>query len=149
MHGAYEGDLIRPLGLVTLYFGYAEYEVNHLIKRLGQHGVSINISDTASLGYRVAAFMKALASLKCAGTAEVLIILAEAESLLNQRNALIHGAVFAQGHVVPSDPTKSQFVVTPESLHDLAIKVFDWKERLNASVQRQLIPALSNLEPND
>jgi len=29
--GAFEGDLIRPLGLVTLYFAYAEGEVDELL----------------------------------------------------------------------------------------------------------------------
>jgi hypothetical protein len=28
VNGAFEGDLIRPLGLVTLNFGYAEYELD-------------------------------------------------------------------------------------------------------------------------
>jgi c-di-GMP-related signal transduction protein len=144
MNGAYEGDLIRPLGLVTLYFGYAEFEVNSLIKLLGQYGVSIKISDTASLGLRVDAFINALEPLKCDGVVEVLEILAEAKTLLEQRNNLIHGAVFSQGRVVPSNSAKNQFYVTPESLSELADKAFNWKERLNSKIQRRLIPALCN-----
>jgi hypothetical protein len=31
MNVSLEGDLIRPLGLVTLYFGYAEFEVDALL----------------------------------------------------------------------------------------------------------------------
>lgn len=30
----YEGDLIRPLGLVTLYFAYAEAELDLLLEQL-------------------------------------------------------------------------------------------------------------------
>ena len=30
---ASEGDMIRPLGLVTLYFGYAEYELDYARNR--------------------------------------------------------------------------------------------------------------------
>lgn len=144
MNGAYEGDLIRPLGLVTLYFGYAEFEVNSLIKLLGQYGVSIKISDTASFGFRVAAFIEALEPFKCDGVAEVLEILAEAKTLLEQRNNLIHGAVYSQGRVVPNNSTENEFYVTPESLSELADKAFNWKERLNSKIQRRLIPALCN-----
>ncbi|MBF4989642.1 hypothetical protein [Methylophilus sp. QUAN] len=89
MNGAYEGDLIRPLGLVTLYFGYAEFEVNSLIKLLGQYGVSIKISETASLGLRVEALINALEPLKCDGVVEVLEILAEAKTLLEHLNSKI------------------------------------------------------------
>jgi hypothetical protein len=31
---SFEGDLIRPLGLVTLYFGYAEFEIDELVNTL-------------------------------------------------------------------------------------------------------------------
>ncbi len=144
MNGAYEGDLIRPLGLVTLYFGYAEFEVNRLITLLGQYGVSIKISETASLGLRVDAIINALQPLQCDRVIEVLEILAEAKSLLEQRNNLIHGAVFSQGRVVPSNSAKNQFYVTSESLSELADKAFNWKERLNSKIQRRLIPALCN-----
>lgn len=35
LNNSFEGDLIRPLGLVTLYFAYAEYELDQLLKDLG------------------------------------------------------------------------------------------------------------------
>ena len=34
MSGTYEGDIIRPLGLVTLYSGYAELEIDSLLESL-------------------------------------------------------------------------------------------------------------------
>ena len=34
MTGSYEGDLIRPLGLVTLYAAYAEGEIDELLSAL-------------------------------------------------------------------------------------------------------------------
>ena len=34
MSRSYEGDLIRPLGLVTLNFGHAEYEFDAFLQRL-------------------------------------------------------------------------------------------------------------------
>lgn len=38
MNGAFEGDLIRPLGLVTLYCGYAEGELDELLRVLSATG---------------------------------------------------------------------------------------------------------------
>lgn len=55
MSSYFEGDLIRPLGLVTLYFGYAEAQVNTLIEMLNECGLKIAVSSRVSLGYRVAA----------------------------------------------------------------------------------------------
>ena len=37
----YEGDLIRPLGLVTLYFGYAKCEIDAFLQRLNDAGGQI------------------------------------------------------------------------------------------------------------
>ncbi|WP_047535340.1 hypothetical protein [Methylotenera sp. N17] len=142
MSGYYEGDLIRPLGLVTLYFGYAEAQVITLIEMLNECGLKITVSSTASFGYKVTAFSDALKPLTCNGVKEIQDILAEAKALLEQRNALIHGCIFTKGRVVPNDSTKNQFYVTPEDLTALADKIFNWKERLDSKVQRQLIPAL-------
>lgn len=142
MSGYFEGDLIRPLGLVTLYFGYAEAQVNTLIEMLNECGLKIAVSSTASLGYRVSALSDALKPLSCDGVADIQDILAEAKALLEQRNSLIHGCIFTKGRVVPNDSNKNAFYVTPEDLTALADRVFNWKERLDSKVQRQLIPAL-------
>jgi hypothetical protein len=145
MNGLYEGDLIRPLGLVTLYFGYAEAQVNVLIEMLNECGLNIEISPSASLGYRVEAINKALKKLSCNGVTDVLEILNEAKGLLEQRNLLIHGSVYAKGRVVPNDIAKGEFYVTPESLTELADKAFNWKERLNSKIQRELLPSLREI----
>ena len=34
VNGSFDGDLIRPLGLVTLYFAYAEGEVDEVLEVL-------------------------------------------------------------------------------------------------------------------
>lgn len=149
MSGYYEGDLIRPLGLVTLYFGYAEAQVNVLIEMLNECDLNIQISPAVSLGYRVKAINKALSKLNCNGVKDVLDILNEAKMLLEQRNLLIHGCVYAKGRVVPNDITRGEFYVTPESLMEFAEKAFNWKERLNSKIQRELLPALRDIKQTD
>ena len=54
MNVSFEGDLIRPLGLVTLYFGYAEFEVDALLKALESAGFPIDISSNIPLGRKLA-----------------------------------------------------------------------------------------------
>lgn len=142
MSGSFEGDLIRPLGVVTLNFGYLEAEVNGLLKRLQESGVSIDVSRAAPLGQRLAEFTRVIQQLQVPAAAEVLALLEESKPLIDKRNALIHAGIFAKGRVVPNDPTKPEYFVTPESLSDFAEQVFSWKERLNAAIQLRLLPAL-------
>lgn len=55
MNVSFEGDLIRPLGLVTLYFGYAEFEVDALFDALVGGGLAVDMSRNASLGQKLPA----------------------------------------------------------------------------------------------
>jgi hypothetical protein len=75
MSGYFEGDLIRPLGLVTLHFRYAEAQVNWLLGKLRDCGVHIEISPVAPLGQKLGEITVAVRRLTCAGAAEVLGLL--------------------------------------------------------------------------
>lgn len=142
MCGSFEGDLIRPLGLVTLYFGYVEAEVNSLLAMLRENGVPIAIPALAPLGQRLAEFASTLQGVAGSGAAEVLGLLEESKSLIEQRNALVHASILAKGRVIPNDSARSEFSVTPDQLTALAEQAFHWKERLSAAVQMRLLPAL-------
>ena len=148
MSGYFEGDLIRPLGLVTLYFGYAEAQVNRLLIMLRDCGVHIEVSPVAPLGQRLAEITVAVGRLTCAGAAEVLGLLEESKELIAQRNSLVHASVLAKGRVIPNDLEESEFYVTPEALTALADQAFNWKERLDAAVQLRLVPALRERSSN-
>jgi hypothetical protein len=142
MSGYFEADLIRPLGLVTLHFGYAEAQVNRLLIMLRAGGVDLEVSPVAPLGQKLAEIAVAVRRLTCAGAAEVLGLLEESKELIEQRNSLVHASVLAKGRVIPNDPKKSDFYVTPEALTALAEQAFNWKERLDAAVQLKLVPGL-------
>jgi hypothetical protein len=142
MSGSFEGDLIRPLGHVTLFFGYVEAEVNAICGLLRAKGVPIEVSPVAPLGQRLAEFEKVVQALQSAAVPEVLSLLEESKSLIDRRNALVHASILAKGRVVPNDPKRPNFSVTPESLTALAEEAFHWKERLNAAVQLRLLPTL-------
>jgi hypothetical protein len=142
MSGAFEGDLIRPLGQVTLTFGYVEAEVNELLQRLREGGVTVNVSPVASLGQRLTAFAHAIRRYQGPAVSEVLALLEESKSLIESRNALIHAGIYARGRVVPNDPVTAEYIVTPECLTNLADRAFAWKERLSAATQLRLMPAI-------
>lgn len=148
MNGSFEGDLVRPLGLVTLYFGYVEAQVNRLLDMVRDCGLSVDVSPAAPLGQRLVEFDRAVKRLHCTAAGEVIGLLKESKSLIDQRNALVHASVLAKGRVIPNDPSKREFSVTPEELTVLAKRAFDWMERLNAAVQRRLLPALREVRIN-
>ena len=54
MNVSVEGDLIRPPGLVTPYFGYAEFEVDALLDALVGVGLAVDMPRNASLGHKLA-----------------------------------------------------------------------------------------------
>jgi hypothetical protein len=140
--GAFEGDLMRPLGHVTLYFGYLEADVNGLIKQIQDSGVSVDVLPGAPLGQRLTQFAAAVKRLPGPAAAEVLALLEESKVLVDRRNNLIHAGIYAKGIVIPNDPTKPKYSVTPESLTELAELAFSWKGRLSAAIQLRLLPSL-------
>lgn len=142
MNGHFEGDLIRPLGLVTLYFGYAEAQVNFLIAMLQENGLSIEISPSAPFGRRISDISEVVKKLSFSSAHEVINLLEESKALTEKRNSLVHASVLSKGRVIPNDPKISEYRITAEELTSLADEVFHWKERLNAAIQLRLIPAI-------
>jgi hypothetical protein len=142
MNSVFEGDLIRPLGLVTLYFGYAEFEVDSLLSALSG---GTNISTTpgnAPLGQKLATLRNELTRLRLPEADQLVSIIDSARPLIELRNVLVHSCVLAKGRVVPSDRSQSEQTITPEQLTELADKIFTWKEQLSAASQLKLMPAL-------
>ncbi len=142
MSGSLEGDLIRPLGLVTLNFGYAEAEVKRLLTDLKNHGISVEVPESASLGRRLKAFEDALGGFHGEGATQVRELLERAKPLLERRNQLIHASVLSGGRVKPNDGRKSEYRVTPEELTNLAEQIFTWKDTLSVFVQKTVLPEL-------
>lgn len=147
--GAFEGDLIRPLGHVTLYFGYAEVDIDALLNELREARLIGAIPTGTPLGKKLAVMRDTVARLQMREADDVVSIIDEARPLIELRNALVHSAILAKGRVVPSDKSQSQRVVTPGDLTELAEAIFAWKERLNAACQLRLMPALRQRTGSD
>jgi hypothetical protein len=143
-----EGDLIRPLGLVTLYFGYAESEVDALLDALIGVGLAVDRPRNASLGQKLAVVREVLSRRKIAEATQLIAIVDETRPLIELRNILVHSSIVAGGRVRASDKARSDMTVTPEQLTQLADTIFTWKERLSVTRQLQLMPALQRMEHN-
>ena len=147
MSGAFEGDLVRPLGLVTLYFGYAEFEVDSLLNVLTGGRQAFDAPSNVPLGQKLATLREELTQLRLPEADQLISIIDHARPLIERRNLLVHSCILAEGRVVPSDRSLSELTVTPEQLTDLAESIFTWKERLSATRQLSLVPALQTRSP--
>ena len=101
MNVSFEGDLIRPLGLVTLHFGYAEFEVDALLNSLVGIGLAVDRVRNASLGQKLAAVRDVLSRQKIAEADELMKIVDEGRPLIELRNTLVHSSIVAGGRVRP------------------------------------------------
>ena len=142
MNVSFEGDLIRPLGLVTLYFGYAEFEVDALLNALESAGFPITVASTIPLGRKLAVARDVLSRRQIPEAIQVISIIDEAKSMIELRNLLVHSSILAGGRVTPSDKAQHEVTVTPDQLVRLADDIFTWKERLSVARQLKLMPAL-------
>ena len=142
--GAFEGDLIRPLGLVTLYFGYAEFTVNRLLVWIKEIGLLAETPTAMPLGQKMGVLRDALVSLRRKEAQEVLDLLEAGRPILTRRNDLVHACTLAKGRVISNDGSGQESTVTPKQLCDLAEQIFNWKDRLDVTFQKQLLPMLRN-----
>jgi hypothetical protein len=145
VNGALEGDLIRPLGLVTLYFGYAEFEVDALLDALDGVGLAVGTPRNISLGQKLGVVREALSQRQIAEACLLISIIDEGRSLIELRNFLVHSSIVAGGRVTPSNKDQPEITITPERLTQLAEAIFTWKERLSVARQMQLIPAFQRM----
>lgn len=145
MSGAYEGDIIRPLGLVTLYSGYAELEIGALLASLARVGVLRNKALNWPVGQKIAKAQDIINGLNTEALSELVSKLGEARILFDRRNALVHGAIFGSIEVVKSRVTGRQQPVSPEALTNLANELFTVREHINANRQRVLEPILASI----
>ena len=149
MSDTYEGDIIRPLGFVTLYSGYAELEIDSLLESLS----GVEKLDGKVLrwpvGKKIAKARDIVDSLSSERLNELKQKLDEAIALFDRRNALVHGAIFTGTSVVKSRVSDREQLVTPDALTSLAQEIFSVKEHINANRQKSLDPILAAMQDVD
>jgi hypothetical protein len=142
MSNSYEGDLIRPLGLVTLYFGYAEYEIDSFLQRLSDAGRLPGSWSQRPIGQKLSLMTESLETSQPEMQAALKALLAEVHSLLEQRNTLVHGCLLAGGRITSGRAGIDEKRTSVEELNSLAESIFNWKERLSVFRWGQVEPLL-------
>jgi hypothetical protein len=140
----YEGDLIRPLGLVTLNFGYAEYEIDSFLQRLSDAGRIPGNWHSRPVGQKLAHVKKALRNLNAETQSALSTLLAEVDVLLAQRNTLIHGCLLAGGRITSGRSGVEERRTSVDELTALAEAIFAWKERLSSFRWKRVEPLLAS-----
>lgn len=146
---SYEGDLIRPLGLVTLHFGYAEYEIDTLLQRLSDAGRIPSTWHSRPIGQKLAQLTGALSAKDAEVRSALAGLLTEVDGLLAQRNMLIHGCLLAGGRITSGRSGVEEKRTSVEELNALAEDIFAWKERLSGFRWKQVEPLLAALPGAD
>ena len=100
MNALFEGDLIRPLGLVTLNFAYAEAELDELLADLLGYKPLQESHVQWPVGQKLAQAQFLVELLNAPGLSELASTLTKGRALVERRNALVHGSIFAGGRVL-------------------------------------------------
>jgi hypothetical protein len=142
--GAFDGDLIRPLGLVTLYCAYAEGEIDELLSAMSGLEPFDDAKRQWTVGQKLTHAEQLIGRLHRKELAGLLETLVEARRLFERRNALIHGRLYAGGRLVSNRAGVPDQRVTPQELNEFAELVFSCKERIFMHRSRHLLPALES-----
>lgn len=138
--GAYDGDLVRPLGFVTLYFAYAEGQLDEVLKVLIQASSACE-PKIQSFGTKLGEASRLVTNIGVHRLPGLFAVLQAAKPLVEARNELVHGQLFNGGQLgarlISRAGTRN---VTPEEIEGLAESIFSWKERLWERHWRELIP---------
>lgn len=144
MSGAFDGDLVRPLGLVTLYCAYAEGEIDELLFALSGLEAFDDAKRQWTVGQKLTHAEKIIQRLQHEELAGLLNTLVDARRLFERRNALIHGRLYSGGRLVSNRAGVPDQRVTAQELNEFAELVFSCKEHLFMHRCTHLLPLLAN-----
>ena len=146
---AFEGDLIRPLGLVTLYAAYAEAELDLLIDTLSVDSAYDDAQRQWPFGRKLSHALKLTRRFKAQSLRELESVLLNGRGLFMERNALVHGQLFAGGKLVSNRKDIPEKTISAQSIDDLSNAIFNWKEQLFINRCRHLLPLIEDRSGSD
>ena len=140
----YEGDLIRPLGLVTLYFAYAEAELDELIETLLSRELYDDKKRRLPVGRKIHYAKKLIKALHADSLDVLTEKLNEALKLFERRNSIIHSCIFSGGRMVSNRKSVQNQLITGAELTQLAEDIFRCKDHINMLRWKFLAPLLDD-----
>jgi hypothetical protein len=123
-----EGDFIRPLGLVTLYFAYAEAEIDMLIDALSSSEVYDDKKRQWNVGRKLVYAQKLVKQIQAERLSGLKVALNEAKVLFERRNTIIHSSIFAGGRMVSTRRNIPNQQISVKELNQLADQIWACKE---------------------
>lgn len=143
MNSSIEGDLVRPLGFVTLNWAYAEAQLDEVLDALSRLSEGTPNKKALMFGAKILAALRIITELKMDRLDALAAILHEADPLIQVRNELIHGQLFNGGRLGGRLVTKCETkYITVQEISDIAERIFSWKEKLWMQYCRVLLPML-------
>lgn len=142
---AFEGDLIRPLGLVTLYAAYAEGEIDELLRALPAPEPFNEVKQQWQVGRKLAYARRLIRRMNASDLSGLQVTLSDATALFKQRNDLVHGRLFSGGRLISNRTNVPVRQVSADDILELAERIFHWKEQLWMHRCKHLLPLLSTL----
>lgn len=139
----YEGDLIRPLGLVTLNFAYAEAELDTLLETLPSSEPYNDVKRQWPVGQKLSYAQRLIRDLHAESLGGLSETVKQARNLFERRNALVHSSIFAGGRMISNRKSVPNQQVSPGELVQLAELIFTWKENIFMYRCRHLLPLLA------
>lgn len=143
MSAAFEGDLIRPLGVVTLYCAHAEGELDDLLTTLAALDPKVPCMLRRSLGQKLEHAHRLAERLDCVGKSDLLQTLQDARRLFDERNELIRGRLFAGGRLVSPGRAVPRRLISVQDLEKFAESIWALKEKFWWHRERTVKPALT------
>lgn len=117
MNGTFEGDLIRPLGLVTLYCAYAEEELDKLLQALSVGESFDHKKRQWSVGQKLTHAERLIQQLESDDLlAGLRYALVEGHRLFERRNDFGHRSLYAGGRLVSNRAGVLEEHVTAQDL---------------------------------
>lgn len=143
MTGSFEGDLVRPLGLVTLHAAYAEAEIDDLLSILPAPEPFDDSKRRWPVGRKLQYAQKRVREMKSEDLLGLLSVLKEGGSLFQRRNELVHGRLFAGGRLVSNKGSVPDRLISVDDLVTFSEELANWKERMWMHRCRHLQPVIS------
>lgn len=144
MYGAFEGDLVRPLGFVTLHAAYAEGELDELLSILPAVRPFSEAMRQWTVGKKLRYAQRLVGNLDAPALVPLQATLTAAKELFAKRNELVHGRLFAGGRLVSNRTNKPERRVSEAEIVRLAEDLFRWKEQLWLCRCRNVLPLLDS-----
>jgi hypothetical protein len=144
---SFDGDLIRPLGLVTLNFAYAEFELDLLLEDLAPVETIDGSPRSWTVGKKLGKARVVLRRLRDSRLSGLEQTLTEARLLFRRRNILVHSCIVAGGRVLDSRGVRAT-KTSAQDLISLAESIFSCKERIGAHRQRVVRPLMAERTGN-